>query len=120
MGSYLSRDINATDNQDSTSDDYQDEDPPADDDTVKSARDDDYEERVSPTYNEVAGNFPEIADLLLPRLTPLDRTNLEKIQTEDENYFQTLRQKRENENGTDISQIASAKVQAPDSATSRP
>lgn len=121
MGSYLSRDITPTDNQDSTSDDYQDEDPPTDEDPVKSAWYDDYEERVSPTYNEVVGNFPEIADLLLPNHNPLELIEWENFRKKDENYFQTLRQKlRENvENDTDNSKSANAKVQAPVSTTSR-
>lgn len=121
MGSYLSRDITPTDNQDSTSDDYQDEDPPTDEDPVKSAWYDDYEERVSPTCNEVVGNFPEIADRLLPNHNPLELIEWENFRKKDENYFQTLRQKlRENvENDTDNSKSANAKVQAPVSTTSR-
>lgn len=68
---------------------------------------------------KIAGNFPEIADLLLPKRGPLERDNLENLRRKDENYFKTRGQKRENENDRDNSNSANVKVQAPGLATSR-
>ncbi|XP_020605297.1 uncharacterized protein LOC110044119 [Orbicella faveolata] len=119
MGSFTSRDVPPTDNQASTSDGYEDEDPPTDEETVNSARHDDYEERVSPTYNEVVGNFPETADLLLPRHNPLEHKNWENLRREDEKNWKRTRPKGENENERENSQNTNVKVQAPSSAMSR-
>jgi len=119
MGAFISRDAPPTNNETSTGDGYEDEDPPTDEETGKSARHGDYKERVSPTYNEVVGNFPETADLLLPRHTPLELKNRENLRREDEKNFQTSRQKRENENDRNNSQNVNAKVKAPSSAMSR-
>ena len=69
------------------------------------------------TFTQVAGNFPEIADLLMPRPGPLELDNWENIQREDEKNFQKQQQKIKNENDRDNSNSANAKVQASGSAT---
>ena len=70
-------------------------------------------------FTQVAGNFPEIADLLLPKHTPLELRNWKTLRSEDEYNSQAPQQKRENENDRDNSKSVNAKVQVPDSATLR-
>ena len=71
------------------------------------------------SFTQVVGNFPETANLLLPRHTPLELKNRENLRREDEKNFQTSRQKRENETDRNNSQNVNAKVKAPSSAMSR-
>ena len=62
------------------------------------------------SFTQVAGNFLEIADLLMPGRSPLELDNLENIQREDEENLKKLQQKRKNENDRDNSNSANAKV----------